>query len=246
MRLPYSAAATAAIAFLLSAPAGAVNFILEVHDPIGADFFARYVYACPACSVADHEAVTPPAGITLQRAAQGLYDSSSVVFPSIPGVASGYDLVPGIPGDDYLLVAEVLGGSIIELAIPNVFGLIDVQRDTVLTWNAGSVVHEVIDPDGNIYVLFSFDLLLAPGIDPTLEGALAGTPLPTGWTHRSRTLTEALAVDSGGLAKVFSQNFAGNSNSWQRYATLPEPGSAALAVLGLAWAWLRRRDLRAR
>lgn len=45
-------------------------------------------------------------------------------------------------------------------------------RDTVLTYNAGTVVHEVTDPDGFRYTLFTAVLSVAEAHDLTMEGAL--------------------------------------------------------------------------
>ena len=79
---PLAALAILFGAFFSAGTAEAVSYILEVHEPIGGDLFQRYVYVCPDCTVAQHQAVTPPTGSVLQRPAQALYSSGSVVRPA--------------------------------------------------------------------------------------------------------------------------------------------------------------------
>jgi len=228
-----------ALYLLVAGPAAATSYILEVREPTGANPFARYVYACiPGCTPADFATVTAPAGFEKASAKLSIPSSISATLPTIPGVAPSLDLVASLPGDDFNLVAELLGISIVEFNPTfGAFALAQVQRDTVFTYDAGSVVHEVIDTDDNVYILFSFDLDQLATIDPGQVDSLSGLDVPTGWSYRSRSLSEALVVESGGLANVFAQ---GSTNAWQRYAVVPEPGTASLFVLGLGLLASRR------
>ena len=103
------------------------------------------------------------------------------------------------------------------------------QRDTVFTYDAGRVVHEVQDSDGGTYILFAFDEALSAVVDLDALDSLSPFPLPTGWTYSSRVLDQELMVASGGLANVFSQGIA----TWQRTTSVPEPRTTLLLALGL-------------
>jgi hypothetical protein len=72
-----------------------------------------------------------------------------------------------------------------------------VNRGAVFFFDAGSVVYELINPDGKAYIMQAYCV----GVDPTLNqsnlGDLAGRlKLPAGWTFRSRILDEELVVDT--------------------------------------------------
>ena len=72
-----------------------------------------------------------------------------------------------------------------------------VNRGAVFFFDAGSVVYELINPDGKAYIMQAFCI----GVDPTLNqstlGDLAGRlKLPAGWAFRSRILDEELVVDT--------------------------------------------------
>jgi hypothetical protein len=72
-----------------------------------------------------------------------------------------------------------------------------VNRGAVFFFDAGSVVYELINPDGKAYIMQAYCV----GIDPTLNqsnlGDLAGRlKLPVGWIFRSRILDEELVVDT--------------------------------------------------
>ena len=72
-----------------------------------------------------------------------------------------------------------------------------VNRGAVFFFDAGSVVYELINPDGKAYIMQAYCI----GVDPTLNqsnlGDLAGRlNLPAGWAFRSRVLDEELVVDT--------------------------------------------------
>jgi hypothetical protein len=72
-----------------------------------------------------------------------------------------------------------------------------VNRGAVFFFDAGSVVYELINPDGKAYIMQAYCI----GVDPTLNqsnlGDLAGRlKLPAGWAFRSRILDEELVVDT--------------------------------------------------
>lgn len=195
--------------------ASALDFVLEIRQPTGENLFSRFIYPCLACTPAQHVAVVPPPGF--ESAPPRLFlPSSSIAIPIAPppGVLPALDLVPEIPGAEYRLVAKLVDGQI--LGFNPTFGplaLARVQRDTRFLYEPGEVVHEVTDPDGNRYVLFTFDLVLSLGIDLTQPGALEGLPLPAGWTYSSHVLESDLLLVSNGLARLFVQ---GAASSFQR------------------------------
>lgn len=90
-------------------------------------------------------------------------------------------------------------------------------RNAVWTYQAGSSVHELTDPDGTNYVMESY----SQEIDPTLSweqlDALGGQlTLPQGWSYSSRPLTEDLVLGNGGTAYLVHDNL---DNSYQMNTT---------------------------
>jgi hypothetical protein len=72
-----------------------------------------------------------------------------------------------------------------------------VNRGAVFFFDAGSPVHELVNPDGLAYVMQAYCI----GVDPTLTAedlpALGQRlDLPEGWTFRTRILDEELVVDT--------------------------------------------------
>jgi hypothetical protein len=195
--------------------------------------FSRRVYICTdnCPNAVDWDAQTPDPGWQLAPARVQLFDSADAVLPVPP---------PGVPGVIDLNGATLSYVADVETATPifepgGPYAVAQVARDTVLTYDSGNVIHEVTDPDGSKYVLFTAEVAVAHTYDLTIEGALIDMLLPGGWAYSSQTLVENLDVDSGGLATVF----ASPTTTWQLYATteVPIPTAAWLfgsALLGLA------------
>jgi hypothetical protein len=228
----------AAVAVGLAAaapPAGAIEFVLEVRELTGENFFSRNVYLCAPCTPEQFATVTPPPGF--EKAPAKLFmpaESTGDLAVPGPGVAPSLDLVLDIPGDDFTYIAHVDDGSILGF-VPD-FGplaTVSVERYVDFRYEAGDVVHELIDPDGFNWILFSFALDLLDDHDVDQLDALADLPIPDGWIYVSTVLTEDFVVHSNGLATVFAQ---GQFNSWQRYdpTLVPEPGTLTLFGIGVA------------
>lgn len=97
-----------------------------------------------------------------------------------------------------------------------------VQRNTVWTYLKGSMIYQLTDPDGNVYVMQSYSTQLNPALTlaelPTLAQTLT---LPAGWAFTTETLDEQTNLVTGGTAYVVNDNFA---NSYQKRTGLDTTG----------------------
>jgi hypothetical protein len=158
-----------------------------------------HVYRCD-CTLAEFDGLTPPTGwqsiLRLQIAA------SSAVFSTVPpqGVASSYQF----NGFTFDYIATLAGSQNLGSGLR----ILSVQRDTQATYDAGSVVHEVSNPDGDIFTLIGADVqfLQTSGLSMDVLDSFNSTSIPAGWTYNSRVLTHPLILDPGGLATVYSSS----------------------------------------
>lgn len=90
-----------------------------------------------------------------------------------------------------------------------------VERTVTWTFNPGTEIYELVDPNGDSYVMQSYSLIqdrnMSAGDLATLGSRL---DLPDGWTYRARTLQELLEIGlTDGGAIVIQDEF---ENSYQR------------------------------
>ena len=84
-----------------------------------------------------------------------------------------------------------------------------VDRGAQFFFDAGSVVYELVNPEGKTYVLQAYCI----GVDPTINqdnlGELgARLSMPEGWSYRSRILDEELVIDTTDhMATVLQDEF---------------------------------------
>jgi len=89
-----------------------------------------------------------------------------------------------------------------------------VDRKAVFNFNAGRPVFELVDPDGQRWVMQTYSQIVDPGLTlaglPDLGARLAA---PAGWRYETRTLTERLRVDTTTRDAHVTQDDFGNSYS---------------------------------
>lgn len=192
----------------------APRYMMELQQLTGENVFARVVYGCPTCTIEQFAAITAPEG-WVKTGPMLVVPETALTTPDVDGAPLAMDFVAEIPGSEFLLWARAVSGTVLGVNDEGPMALTEVERTTSFTYRAGSVLHEVIDTDGNRYALFTVGTkLLDAGVDPATEDAFAGILLPEGWSYESRTLDADLAVESGGLAHVFSKP---EHTLWQRY-----------------------------
>ena len=87
-----------------------------------------------------------------------------------------------------------------------------VDRRIVFFFDAGCTVHELVDPEGQAYVMQA----LCVGVDPTmspesLDALGERLSMPPGWAYRSRVLEQDLIVDTTGAPATVLQDEFENS-----------------------------------
>lgn len=96
--------------------------------------------------------------------------------------------------------------------------MIDVEHDTVLRFPAGRRVHELTNPEGDVYVMFgyeaeSMDVIVSDFNSPD---ALDGYPRPTGWSYSTRILQRELVLDSTGVVPVLAFRGSAPLSTWEK------------------------------
>jgi hypothetical protein len=89
-----------------------------------------------------------------------------------------------------------------------------VSRNAAFTFDAGRPVFELVDPDGQHWVMQTWSQVVDPSLSlDDLAGLASRLKLPTGWTYQSRTLTSPLRVDTTTEAAHVTQDDLANSYS---------------------------------
>ena len=116
------------------------------------------------------------------------------------------DLIPEIPGNEFELIAKTLTGSIVEMGDNGLMAMVEVMRDSLFRYPAGSRVHELTNPEENIFILFVYEVD-SEDFDTSYfeaEDALTNHPVPEGWTYSTRILEEELVMESNDIATVLA------------------------------------------
>ncbi|MFG2487985.1 hypothetical protein ACGFSI_35225 [Streptomyces virginiae] len=89
-----------------------------------------------------------------------------------------------------------------------------VNRTTLWTFREGREVHELVSPDGHVFVMQSLSRHVDPNLDPDQLATLgARLSPPAGWEYRVRTLEEDLRVGAHGDAHIVLDEY---ENNYQR------------------------------
>jgi hypothetical protein len=90
----------------------------------------------------------------------------------------------------------------------------EVSRNTVFVFDAGEEVYELIDPDGQRWVMQTWSQFADPNLSRAdLPGLASRLNLPEGWTYQPRVLTDTLRVDTTTRPAHVTQDDLTNSYS---------------------------------
>jgi len=183
----------------------------------GENQFAALAYECPDCTFQQHLAIDPPEGWSKGPTQVATFSSGELrSTPDLEGVPDAMDFVPEVPGEEYGLIAKTLDGTLVEMGQGGAIARVRVMRDTLFTYSAGTRVHELTDPDGNLFVLFAY------GVDPKIpvipdfneEDVLGDFSGPTDWVYSTRILDEELLLDTPEVATVLAIR-SGTPSTWE-------------------------------
>ena len=158
-------------------------------------------YECAQCTFEQWESIEPTQGWTKGPAQVAVFSeqhSTLRSFPAVEGHPDSVDFLDDVPGEEYRVIAITLSGRLVESGPGGIVAEVQVQRDTLLVFTAGMRVHELTDPEGNVFVLFAHHVDTDDWEDADFqsEDALAYFTAPTDWTYSTRILDEDLALDS--------------------------------------------------
>jgi len=89
-----------------------------------------------------------------------------------------------------------------------------VARSTVFNFDAGRPIFELIDPDGQRWVMQTWSQTVDKGLSlDDLAGLASRLELPEGWSFETRTLTQRLRVDTTTTDAQVTQDNLANSYS---------------------------------
>jgi hypothetical protein len=89
-----------------------------------------------------------------------------------------------------------------------------VSRHTVFIFNAGEEIYELVDPQGQRWVMQTWSQVADPNLSRAdLPGLASRLKLPDGWTYQPRVLTETLRVDTKSRPAQVTQDDLTNSYS---------------------------------
>ena len=189
----------------LSEPTGDA-FTLKVLKRSGWNLFPNLAYECNECTFEQFDALTLPRGWSKSPKQMILPAGKLLSHLSFEGISSTLDLIPEIPGDEFQLIAKTLELNIVDISFSGIMIGSKVMRNTVLRYPAGRRVHELTDEDGNIYVLFAYEVKSVDFDRSFFENpdVLSNYPRPKDWSYSSRIINEDLVLKSKGIVNVLA------------------------------------------
>ena len=95
------------------------------------------------------------------------------------------------------------------------YTVVRVDRSALFTFETGSTVFTLVDPDGGVYVMQSWSQQIDPTLDEVgLSGLGERLDLPSGWSYEVRVLDEPIVVDSTGSPATVIQDELKNTYSF--------------------------------
>ena len=179
-----------------------------------------HIYICNGCTPETWPSILAPEGGFKTRDRLRLTEMYLTPREAPEGVAPALDMSSEIPGDEMIYTGSLL--SIRPIAYRFSSGLhfrMRVLRTTTFVYEAGRVVHELTDSEGEKWILFSVPLsktIHDPAgegtLDPNQPDAFAHLKPPYWWTYSSRRLEEDLVVSVEGVADVVGSSWGA---AWQ-------------------------------
>lgn len=115
------------------------------------------------------------------------------LMSSIEKAGGGAQEIKTFGGIDMIKQATVAMSSM----NPAPYSLNRVDRKTVFNFDAGRPVFELVDPQGQRWVMQTYSQIVDAGLSlDDLAQIGSRLNLPEGWTYQARTLTERLSVDT--------------------------------------------------
>jgi len=95
------------------------------------------------------------------------------------------------------------------------------SEDLYYIWNPGSPVYELVDPDGNVYIMTYFTNTLTQSLNiQSLSELGAFLRLPKGWSYRTRVVEKVLEIEVNSRLSNFTTRLSDNYNNI--YLKLPK------------------------
>ncbi len=192
-------------------------FTLKVLKRSGENLFPNLAYECNECTFEQFDALTLPRGWSKSPKQMILPDGELLSPLSFEGISSTLNLIPEIPGEEFQLIAKTLELNIVDVSFSGIMMGSKVMRNTVLKYPAGRRVHELTDEDGNVYVLFAYEVKSVDFDRSFFEktDVLSNYLRPKGWSYSSRIIDEDLILNSKGVANVLAIR-SESSSVWEK------------------------------
>ena len=194
------------------------SFTHKMMRDTGENRFASLAYDCAQCTFAQWLSIDPPEGWKRGPAQVTLFSSAEMrSTPSFEGVPDAMNFIDEVPGDEYRLIAKNLDAELINVGPSGIVVEAQVMRDTIFYYDVGLRVHELTDPEGDVFVLFAYEVdpenvVIPDAQDPEFMDHFSP---PDGWVYTSRVLEESLIIDTPEVATVLAIR-AESTSTWQQ------------------------------